>query len=333
MSSETNQLLISKNYGQKDSIWKIARKHIEWYILVGEIIIAIIGALILLFPETIPYREAIGGGLFMLGITMILEEIIKARDKEEHELEVKVERDLHINEVNEEKARQLQLQETLDKTNADLIQTRKDLSTALDDIHMIRAPVYQQLANALGAGFGFWLVEGDKEKWFFCAKKLGVAPLYIAGEPSQEKKNALERHIQLNNNLVTNFAFQLGCDICVLSSNGFTMNLPVSFPILETVMKTLNVRKEIRDGAHDFTVAWMGRSGKPEESKKYFLLLWLYLVDYEGGCCNIDFIEGDMKRIEKILIDGSHAIDQPGYCKAIQECIQKAPSANYVDIF
>lgn len=325
MSNEPIQSLTSISHKKKDSLLAIARKHIEWYIIVGEIIIAVIGALILFFPEVIPYREAIGGGLFMLGITMVLEEVIKARDKEEHELEVMRERELHVKEVDEERARQVQLQQSLDKANADLEKTRKDLSIALDDIHMVKGPIYQQYIRALCVGFGHIMDPDTKTQWLFHAKKLEVDDLYIP-ENSFQNSKIFESRLEKNFGIATSFAFQMGSTCCTLSYFGIKRSKVSAMPIFRTILNMFNVKEEIISGVEKFYKTWFEKDGSPLGSKMYFLLIWIYLVDYEGGSSKVDFFQENIQRAESLLIEGHRKIDDPDFCPALKGCIEESPS-------
>ncbi|AGB02937.1 hypothetical protein [Methanoregula formicica] len=325
MSNEPVQSLTSISHKKKDSIWAIARKHIEWYIIAGEIIIAVIGALILFFPETIPYREAIGGGLFMLGITMVLEEVIKARDKEEHELEVMRERELHEKEVNEERARQVQLQQSLDKANADLEKTRKDLSIMHDDVHMVKEPIYQQYIHALCVGFGHIMDPDTKTQWLFHAKKLEIDDLYIP-ENSFQNSKIFESRLEKKFGIATSFAFQMGSTCCKLSYFGIESSNTSTMPIFRTILNVFNVKEEIISGVEKFYKIWFEKGGSPLGSKMYFLLIWIYLVDYTGGSTNVDFFQEKIQSAESLLIWGHRKIDDPDFCSALKACIDESPS-------
>jgi len=257
------------------------------------ILVTISGILIIL-EEFIPYKDAIGGGLFTMGLTMAVEEYFKAREKCEH-----------IAEVNERIAISNNL--------------KMELTEARKEIDALRDPSRKKIVNALRLGNGFGGNHEQREYYRDYAEFFHVTNLYFDEASDRQKiKQEIANYLHDYEGVDVTAGFQLAIDLAILGIRGFYEGLPPKMNIFSTSLNLFKVKPGIIDSVDKYWDAWYARKGVPECSKLYFLLLWDYLANYNLGYSKVDFQQNTIGKIENLLIKGHELIDEPSFCREME---------------
>ena len=286
----------------------------------------------ILSPISFQFREvAIAFSSSFMGGAAILtydEGILRAKDrKERYEESIRLAGERE-HEKREAAKRHEQLMLELVAARAQNVSLQDQLKLANSQIDSLMEPSRARVVSALRLGFGSNLDQETKRLWLQDAEDLEITEFYLA-PPGKDNSVEISEKLKRVGTEVSE-AYSLGSTLCLFAANGFEgENGPPGWLIQDTFVSALEsfrVKDDVIQGVKEFIRQWYIKEGKPSGSRLYFLLLWLYLSDYEFGHSLVGYLQDEMKEIEKFISTGFKLIDSADFETACRRLIERAPT-------
>ncbi len=314
------------------------------------------GSISLTILPTLPYRVEIGIGFVTLGVTLAAEECRKARDDR---IQAKKELNARQSEL-EAQAQNTRLQSELDTVKDEL----EDARTSIEALGKpVRQRMIS--AMCIGFGFLWndplknrwaWCAKEfgvedlytralrddyfdeavkrvsidpemkeklrrrgvvDERAWYIVTALIGDmnVRLQYFGE---EVRTAFTSGEQL---------FSLSCfGFAGIGFSRFSASESEMLPEMRSMLALLKLKAQVIAGVERYWKEWYGRKGAPSGSKMYFLLLWIYISDYEFGHTALINLQPQVGEIEEFLSGAYKHVDEPDYVEKCRELIRRTPS-------